>query len=53
LCILEKKCIGNGRQNQDLGEDENRAPKEDETQRSNHSDENNDDNNTRGIDIFI
>ncbi len=48
--------IGNERQNQDLGEDENRASNDDDTQRSNNSEENNnqannDDNanNTRGI----
>jgi len=48
--------IGNERQNQDLGEDENRASNDNDTQRSNNSEENNnqannDDNanNTRGI----
>lgn len=50
----------NERQNQDLGEDENRAPNDDDAQRSNNSDENNnqandDDNanNTRGIFINL
>jgi hypothetical protein len=41
---LSFKIIGNERQNQDLGEDENRVSNEDDTQRSNNSDE-----NTRGI----
>ncbi len=40
---LCSKIIGNERQNQDLGEDENRVSNKDDTQRSNNSDE-----NTRG-----
>ncbi|CAF4814369.1 unnamed protein product [Rotaria sp. Silwood1] len=44
-----RKRPGSERQNQDLGEDENHALNDDDTQRSNHSDDNDDHvNNTRG-----
>jgi len=47
------KSIGTGRQNQDLGEDENRPFNDDDAQRSNNSDDNYDQyddnfNNNRG-----
>jgi hypothetical protein len=51
--------IGNERQNQDLGEDENRASNDDDVQGSNNFDENNQPNdednvnNTRGIFIIL
>jgi hypothetical protein len=51
--------LGNDRQNQDLGEDENRALHDDDSRQSNNSDENNnnqaddDVNRPRGIHINL
>lgn len=39
-----RKRPGGGRKDQDLGEDENRASNDDDTQRSNYSDDNNQEN---------